>query len=146
MSLVFTSLLANVSVCAYMLSLQSGLTATLCTVVCHAPLSTGFSGQEYCSGSHSPLQDIFSTWGSSLGLLHCRQTLYHLNHQGSNYLIVVIFLQHYVGVDPKCIPMFSFPLRFEASAHTLVLPLGTLLLFAYTACPSATPGQRHSVS
>ena len=111
MSLVFTSLLANVSVCAYMLSLQSGLTAMLCTIVCHAPLSTGFSGQEYCSGSHSPLQDI-STWGSSLGLLHCRQTqtLYHLNHQGRNYLIVVIFLQHYVGGDPKCIPVFSFPL------------------------------------
>ena len=27
------------------------------------------------------LQGIFSTQGSSLGLLHCRQILYHLSHQ-----------------------------------------------------------------
>ena len=26
---------------------------------------------------------IFSTWGSNLGLLHCRQILYLLSHQGS---------------------------------------------------------------
>ena len=26
---------------------------------------------------------IFPTQGPNLGLLHCRQTLYHLNHQGS---------------------------------------------------------------
>ena len=29
------------------------------------------------------LQVIFQTQGSNLGLLHCRQILYHLNHQGS---------------------------------------------------------------
>ena len=33
--------------------------------------------------SHCLLQGIFSTQGSNLGLLHCRQTLYHLSHQGS---------------------------------------------------------------
>ena len=28
------------------------------------------------------LQSIFLTQGSNPGLLHCRQTLYHLSHQG----------------------------------------------------------------
>ena len=34
-------------------------------------------------GSHLLLQGIFPTQGSNPGLLHCRQTLYHLSHQGS---------------------------------------------------------------
>ena len=34
-------------------------------------------------GSHSLLQGIFSTQGSNPGLLHCRQILYHLSHQGT---------------------------------------------------------------
>ena len=35
-------------------------------------------------GSHSLLQGIFQTQGSNPGsLLHCRQILYHLSHQGS---------------------------------------------------------------
>ena len=32
---------------------------------------------------HSLLQGISPTQGSNLGLLHCRQILYHVNHQGS---------------------------------------------------------------
>ena len=35
--------------------------------------------------SHSVLQGIFPTQGSNLGLLHCGQILYHLNHQGNLY-------------------------------------------------------------
>ena len=34
-------------------------------------------------GSHSLLQGIFLTQGSNAGLLHSRQILYHLSHQGS---------------------------------------------------------------
>ena len=34
-------------------------------------------------GSHALLQGIFSTQGLNLGLPHCRQTFYHLSHQGS---------------------------------------------------------------
>ena len=34
-------------------------------------------------GCHSLLQGIFPTQRSNLGLLHCRQILYHLKHQGS---------------------------------------------------------------
>ena len=32
---------------------------------------------------HFFLQGIFPTQGSNLGVLHCRQILYHLSHQGS---------------------------------------------------------------
>ena len=34
-------------------------------------------------GSHSLLQGIFPTQSSKLGLLACREILYHLSHQGS---------------------------------------------------------------
>ena len=34
-------------------------------------------------GCHFLLQGIFPTQGSNPGLLHCRQALYHLSHQGS---------------------------------------------------------------
>ena len=34
-------------------------------------------------GCHSLLQGIFLTQGLNLGLLHCRQILYRMNHQGS---------------------------------------------------------------
>ena len=36
-------------------------------------------------GSHSLLQGIFLTQGLNLSLLHCRQILYHLSHQGSPF-------------------------------------------------------------
>ena len=42
-----------------------------------------FSRQEYWNGLPFPFQGIFPTQGSNPGLLHCRQALYGLNHQGS---------------------------------------------------------------
>ena len=36
-------------------------------------------------GCHFLLQGIFLTQGSNLGLLHCRQMLYHLSHLRSNH-------------------------------------------------------------
>ena len=42
-----------------------------------------FPGENTRVGSHSLLQGIFPTQGSSPGLLHCRQILYCLSHQGS---------------------------------------------------------------
>ena len=52
------------------------------TVTHQTPLSMEFSRQEYGVGCHSLLQGIFQTQGSNPGLLHCRQILYHLRHQG----------------------------------------------------------------
>ena len=97
--------------------------ATPWTVALQAPMSMGFSRQEYYSGMPFPspgdllnpgiepsslalqadslpaepqekpkntrvgslslLQGIFLTQESNWGLLHCRQILYHLSHQGS---------------------------------------------------------------
>ena len=42
-------------------------------------------GRNTGMGSHSLLQGVFPTQGSDLGLLHCRQIIYHLSHQGSPY-------------------------------------------------------------
>ena len=42
-----------------------------------------FPGKSTGVGCHFLLQGIFSTQGSNPGLPHCRQTLYHLSHQGS---------------------------------------------------------------
>ena len=67
------------------------LVSQLCLTLCEpmdcsllgSSLFMGFSKQEYWSGLPFPLQGIFLDQGSSLGLLHCRQILYHLSHQGS---------------------------------------------------------------
>ena len=48
-----------------------------------APLSIGFSRQEYWSGLPLPSPGVFLTQGLNLGLQHCRQILYYLSHQGS---------------------------------------------------------------
>ena len=58
------------------------LFATLGTIACQAPLSTGFNRQEYWSGLTCPLQGIFLTKWLNLHLLclqHCRQILYPLS-------------------------------------------------------------------
>ena len=48
-----------------------------------APLSMELSGQEYWSGLPFPSPGDLLTQGSNSGLLHCRQTLSPLSHQGS---------------------------------------------------------------
>ena len=65
--------------------------AQLCPAFCYpmdyivhqAPLSMGFFRLEYWSGLPFPSQGIFPTQGANPGLLHCRQILHHLSHQGS---------------------------------------------------------------
>ena len=52
---------------------------------------------------HSLLQGIFLTQGLNPGLLHCRQILYHLSHQGNPSMFLVLnipcfFLPHYLSV------------------------------------------------
>ena len=41
-------------------------------------------------GCHALLQGIFPTQGSNPGLLHCRQILYHLSHQGSPCFLLIL--------------------------------------------------------
>ena len=53
------------------------------TVAYQAPLSWDFPGKSTGVGCHCLLQGIFLTQGLNPGLLHCRQMLYRLSHQGS---------------------------------------------------------------
>ena len=77
--------LAHISICAVCLVTQSCL--TLCNSMdCSLPGSFvhGDSpGRTTGVGSLSLLQGIFPTQESNRELLHCRQILYQLSHQGS---------------------------------------------------------------
>ena len=62
--------------------------AQSCLTLCN-PVDRGawlsvwdFLGKSTGVGCHFLLQGIFLTQGSNPGLPHCRQTLYHLSHQG----------------------------------------------------------------
>ena len=69
------------------------LFATPWTVAYWAPLSMGFSRQEYWSGLHFLLQRIFPTQGSNPGLPQCRQALYGLSHKSANIKPAFLVLQ-----------------------------------------------------
>ena len=56
--------------------------ATPWTVPRQAPLSMDSLGKNTRVGSHSLPRGIFPTQEWNPGLLYCRQTLYHLSHQG----------------------------------------------------------------
>ena len=59
------------------------LFGTRWTIAHQAPLFMKLSRQEYWSRLPFPSSPgIFLNQGSNLGLLHCRQTLYPLSHQG----------------------------------------------------------------
>ena len=49
-----------------------------------------FPGKSTRVGCHFLLQGIFLTQGSNPGLLHCRQTLYPLSHQGSQSIVQMV--------------------------------------------------------
>ena len=57
--------------------------ATTWTVECQAPLSMGFSRQEYWSGLPFPSPGDLPDSGSEPGLPHCRQILYQLSYEGT---------------------------------------------------------------
>ena len=68
------------------------LFVTLWTIACQAPLSMGLPSQEYWSRlPFPPPVRIFLTQALNPGLLHCRQILYHLSHQGSQEMQVSAF-------------------------------------------------------
>ena len=82
----FSCLLSNLNMnqpCEVKSLSRVRLFATPWTVALQAPLSMGFSRQYTGVDCHFLLQGIFPTQGLNLGLSHCRQTLYHVSHQGS---------------------------------------------------------------
>ena len=66
---------------------------TLCDSMDYSPPGSSahgiFPGKNTGVGCHFLLQEIFPTQGLNLGLLHCRQTLYHLSHQGNPVLCLI---------------------------------------------------------
>ena len=74
------------------------LFVTLWTVVCQAPVSMGFSRQEYGVGCHALVQGIFLTQGLNpclLCLLRCKQILYHWATGEARYIyIYVSYIKH----------------------------------------------------
>ena len=64
-------------------SVMSDSFATPWSVAPQAPLSMGFSRQEYWGGLPLPPSGIFPTQRSKPGPLHCRWILYCLSHQGN---------------------------------------------------------------
>ena len=58
---------------------------TLCNSMDYSPPGSpvhGSPGKNTRVGSHSLHQGIFPIQRSNLGVLHCKQILYHLSHQG----------------------------------------------------------------
>ena len=54
-------------------------------------------------GCHALLQGIFLTQGLNLGLLHCRQILYHLSHQGSDgFYFLQMWTEDYFAKQRTC--------------------------------------------
>ena len=66
-------------------------------------------------GSHSLLQGILLAQGLNLGLLHCRQILYHLSHQGSP-----------LKVFPN--PCLCFPTLRVLFSHLQTVVIGVLII------------------
>ena len=61
-------------------------------------------------------QGIFPTQGSNPGLPNCRQTLYHLSHQGSPYVeVLLLLLSRFSPVQLCATP--------EMAAHQALCPL-----------------------
>ena len=70
-----------------------------------APLSMGFSRQEYWSGCHALLQGIFLTQGLNPNLLHWKQVLDHLSCRGSPTMHIFCHksLSYLLGTFLDCI-------------------------------------------
>ena len=80
----------------------------------------GFSRQEYWSGLPCPPPEDLPTQGSNPGLLHCRQILYHLSHQGSPRILEWVAYSRLPWICRRILhrfPIFwiSFPFRSPQS-------------------------------
>ena len=62
-----------------------------------------FPGKGTGVGCHFLLQRIFLTRGSNPGLLHCRQMLYHLSHQGSPYVSITSHYSMLINISGSMI-------------------------------------------
>ena len=98
---------SKVNICVKSLSCVR-LFATLWTGARQAPLSRGFSRQEYWSGLPFPSPGDLPNPGIEPGSAVCRQTLYPLSHQGSHlqnksHLLIYSFMEGTQYVHTVCV-------------------------------------------
>ena len=98
-------------ICSCVCVLVAQSCPTLCdTMDCSLPSSSvhrDSPGKNTGMGCHFPLPGIFPTQGLNPGLLHYRQILYHLSHQGSHILIYVSYFHVLWWETPASIWHFS---------------------------------------
>ena len=99
--------------CVHAKSPQSGL--TLCDPMDCSPPGSSCPWYSPCKntgvGCHFLLQGLFLIQGLNLGLLHCRQILYRLCHQGSG----VITRSSLQEEEESATPRLCITLKGEAS-------------------------------
>ena len=100
-----TSLSLYTSECKFSEMMSQGMTLNItCAVLSHSVVSDSLQphglqttrllcpcnslGKNTRVGCHALLQGIFPIQGSNPSLLHCRQILYHLSHQGSKHHLI----------------------------------------------------------
>ena len=104
--------------CCLVTKSTSNSFATPRTVYCQAPLSMKFPRQEYWSVWPFPSPGDLLDQGTFLtqaGLLHCRQILYHLSHQGSLLKFMSFWVDDAIQPSHPVIPFSSCPQVFPAS-------------------------------
>ena len=90
-------------------------------------------------GCHSLLQGIFPIQGSNPVLLHCKQILFHLSHQGSPYLCINIqYLSFSFWLTSLCISGLlcsQFYIKFQSWFYFVDLFSSASLYFIFSVCP-----------
>ena len=115
-------------------SLIRGSLRPLWTVVCQPPPSMGFPRQGYWRRLPFPFPGDLPGPGSgprALGLPHCRQTLYHLSHQGSltQHIILLLYMFptsgwcmcHRCTTNIACMGVFCNYKRLHILCHRLFI-------------------------
>ena len=100
-------------------------------------------GQNTRVGSLSLLQGIFPMQGSNPGLLHCRQILYQLSHQGSPLFSNAYFKSRYLGHflwagQPSLLPLLDC--RPEGRDRALTPPGPPTAPICYQVMPTGEAG------
>ena len=108
-----------------------------------------FSRQEYCSVLPFPPPGDFLNQGSNLGLLHFRQNLYHLSHQGRcltewlhfNYRDILL-----LKVDHNYYPAYClFVVKFSHKVHKFKCIFLLLFLFYKMTTEKKFPTRSHLI-
>ena len=112
--------------------LNSSLLSTLCNPMDCSPPGPFVHGESPVAnarvGCHALLQGIFLTQGSSPGLLHCRQILNHLSHQGSPTILQWVAyptpgILPNAGIEPESPALKADSLSAELPGKPILFPI-----------------------